>query len=83
MKMLIKRLCGHGDFPGGSVIENPPFIQGMQVLSLVWESRSHMPWSNKVYVLHVKQSNSRWPLPLPLCPLPAFCLWKTLVKEQV
>lgn len=83
MEKLIKRLCGHGDFPGGSEIENPPFIPGVQVLSLVWDSRSHLPWSNEVRVLHVKRSNTRRSLPLPPCALPAFCLWKTLVKEKV
>ena len=33
------------------------------------------------YKVSLKRSRTLWSLPLSPCPLPAFCLWKTLVKR--
>ena len=41
--------CWRGDFPGGTVVKNPP-ANAEDKGSSPGPGRSHMPWSNKAHV---------------------------------
>ena len=57
----------YGDFPGGTVVKNPPANAGDRGSS-PGQGRSHMPWSNKAHEPQLLSLHSRAREPQLLSP---------------
>ena len=78
MKEFLKSKWSFGDFPGGSVVKNPPANAG-DMGSSPGPGRSHMPWSNETRAPQLLSLRSRARKPQLLKPA---CLEPVLLNKR-